>query len=254
MLSRFVLFALPTLIAANHMNGVMQDRLDVCEKEKCPGSYEFFSAMVAAGTLDINRWLTDLDYILNEVPVMFPGITPFLECVCVLCSDLVEPIWQPIGREACRAFGVTLPCDDELNACWADYSKEECSPDNSLWGYKAAYDLSNPEECKTLCRCKDGMNKPPCNPDDSLIKLQECLATSRTNAGDQSINVTIPCDRDSNNGNCEGVPATKCDPLPDCGWNGVKCCYYKGTQQVCQPDQPSRRLLFGGMKAECICE
>ena len=123
-----------------------------------------------------------------------------------------------------------------------------------LRGYKHSYDLSNKTECQEICRNADGENKPPCNPDDEIIKLNECLATSRTNAGDQSINVVIPCDRSANDkGTCEGIPATKCEPL----------CHYENSAEFCDPDDSSRRngrrsarrLLFGGTteKGACVC-
>lgn len=181
-----VLSALFAVSSANHMNGVVQDALNECQKSKCPGTYEFFNEMTSNEEpdkkLDVQKWLTNMDYIFGDVPKMYPGVEQHLECVCKQCSALVEPIWQPIGREGCGKFGVELPCQAELDACLAaGNSKEVCYPDNGIYGYKKGYDLSNPEECQSLCRNAAGENKPPCNPNDPLIKLQQCLATSRIN-------------------------------------------------------------------------
>lgn len=246
MLGRFLcIAALPLAVVANHLDGPVQDRLDACQKEKCPGSFEYFESMTGPGGIEVKRWITEVDYVNNEVPKMFPDVAKHLECVCQKCTDLVEPIFQPIGSQICGQYGVTFPCKAELDACLAaGYDEAVCSPDVSIMAYKVAYDLANATECHSLCRNADGQNAPPCNKEDALYKLQVCKATSRTNAGDQSIPVTIPCDRSENNGSCEGIPATQC-----------KFCYMEGTNEPCTPESDSRRrrLLFGGAKSGCKC-
>lgn len=246
----FLSAALFALSSAAHMNGIVQDALDACQKAKCPGSYELFTEMTTAQDekkLDVKQWLTNMDYIFGDVPKMYPTVEKHLECVCKECSALVEPIWQPIGREACGRFSVVLPCQAELDACLAaGNSKEVCYPDNGIYGYKKGYDLSNAEECRSLCRNTAGENKPPCNPNDPLIKLQQCLATSRIN-GAKPIDVKIPCDRSANeNGLCDGIAAEKCT-FPTCN--------LKGTSIPCTPQSGNgRRLLFGGSALECECK
>lgn len=245
---------LPAVALANHLDGPMQDRLDHCEVTMCPGSLELFTSMGEDSTFEVKKWLTDADYVFG-LTSKYPELQGAIDCVCNQCSNLVEAIWQPVGREACGRVGATLPCQKELDACVARYDLASCAPGHSIFAYKHAYDLSSTAECQSICRNEAGENAPPCNPKDEIIVLNECLATHRTFAGEEAVaDVILPCDRNDPANEkkiCQGIPATKCEALPACGWNGVSCCFYEGTMTPCNPN--GRRLLFGGNYQACVC-
>ena len=135
-------------VAALHLSGPMQDRLNVCFAEKCPELVAFLTAPNFQDTtisysdfvsppLNGISMLTSMQYALTafgfinatfeykitpeqeDMLVGFPTAnnTIAMQCACTACGSTLEAILQPTGRSVCAAIGTPLPCHAEYGAC-----------------------------------------------------------------------------------------------------------------------------------------
>ena len=135
-------------VAALHLSGPMQDRMNACFAENCPEVVAFLTApnfqdtSISYGDF-VNpkqngiSMTTNMQYALSafgfinatfeykitpeqeDMLVGFPtaNYTTGMQCACTKCGSTLEAIFQPIGRPVCAAMGTPLPCHAEYETC-----------------------------------------------------------------------------------------------------------------------------------------